>query len=400
IMTFYPDGRPNGNNLDMYGEFSIEIIADDTVRIHLQKNKNVKKGELLCLYHKVYGGQAIYFGAANNCSLSDVVIHSFAGMGLVATDRTTNLTVERYRVERPKGSKRLTSTNADGSKFIFTGGLLTIKDCDYEGMGDDAINIHSSFGQIIALNRSDSTLQLMRPHRDGLRKLSNRYLLPGDKIEIYDSKTFLPKGVSTVIQKNQDWYVVDAIPDGVTENDLLNNISMAPRVRISGVSVSRNRARGFLLQSQDVIVEKCRIMNSTGVGIFVTTDVNYWYESGPGKNIVIRNNVIEGANNHLIMEGAINVKCSHDSGGTDYPAGVHRNIKITGNTIRNTSGSGIFVSATDGVVVTGNTIENCSLNTKLPNSDYAVFIKNCRNVAVSDNTVINGKKNFGSEGIE
>ncbi len=396
IMTFHPDGRPNGKNLDLYGNFTLTKTADHILRIDLKAKKNVKQGELLCFYHKVYGGSAIYFGDSSDCTLRDVTINAFAGMGFVASDRSINVTLERYRVERPKNSKRLTSTNADGSKFIFTGGLLTVKDCQYEGMGDDAINVHSSFGQITEIDKEQALLEIIRPHRDGPHQISKRYVLPGDKIEIYDGITLLAKGIATVLKRDDNKITLDALPEDVAVNDLFNNLTMSPRVRISDVSVRRNRARGFLLQTQDVIVENCKISDPTGVGIFVTTDINYWYESGPGKDIIIRNNIIENANNHLIREGAINVKCGHDSGGVDNPAGVHRNIKITGNTIINTSGSGIFVSATDGIEITGNVIKQCSTSPKQDSGKYAVFLKNCKNTNVTDNTLSNGELLFGS----
>ena len=138
--------------------------------------------------------------------------------------------------------------------------------------------------------------------------------------------------MAKVLERDGQRMTLDLVPDRIASGDLFNNISMTPKVRISGVEVQRNRARGFLLQSQDVIVEACKIFNPTGIGIFVTMDVNYWFESGQGKDVILRNNTIVGANKHLIREGAITVKCGHDAGGTDYPAGVHRNIKIINNT--------------------------------------------------------------------
>ena len=172
---------------------------------------------------------------------------------------------------------------------------------------------------------------------------------------------------------------------------------MMPQVRISGVEVHRNRARGFLLQSQDVIVEKCQIFNPTGIGIFVTMDVNYWFESGQGRNIILRDNTIVGANKHLLREGAITVKCGHDAGGTDFPAGVHRNIQILNNTIRDTANSGIYACSTDGIEIRGNTIEQASQKPSLANGTYAIYLKNCANVAVKANTVSSSAQVYGEE---
>lgn len=401
VMTFYRNGLPNGKNMDLYkldGGLPVEKVADRVLRIGMHRRFDLQKGEYVCLYHKVYGGVCIYFGDCDLCTLRDVTVHSFPGMGFYSTDRSTNITLERYRVERPKGTTRLTSTNADGSKYVHTGGMLTIKDCYYEGMGDDAINIHSSYGKVV--KRDGTTLSIARIRRGEQVDVSARYVLRGDTVEFYDGKTMVPKGTAQVLERDGQRMTLDVVPDRVAVGDLFNNISMTPQVRISGVEVHRNRARGFLLQSQDVIVEKCRIYNPTGIGIFVTMDVNYWFESGQGKDVILRNNTIVGANKHLLREGAITVKCGHDSGGTDYPTGVHRNIKILKNTIRDTMNSGIYVCSTDGIEIRGNTIEHASQKPSLANGNYAIYLKNCVNGVVKDNTVLFSDEVFGKENCQ
>ena len=399
IMTFHRDYRPNGRNLDSYMKFEVAKIAERVLRITVPNLRNVSPGEYLCMYHKVYGGNAIRYVNTNSCTLRDVTILSFAGMGFYATNRTTNLTVERYFVQRPEDTQRLTSTNADGSKFVLTGGILTIKDCYYEGMGDDAINIHSSYAKVTKIDINSAIIEIigLRGRTGSPVPVKDHYVLAGDKIEFYDQTTMLPKGTAYVVKRDNHVLKLDALPQDVKKGDLFNNLSMCPVVRISNVTVNRNRARGFLLQSQDVIVEDCTITNPTGVGIFVTTDVAFWYESGPGNNVIIRNNTIDNANNHLIMEGAINVKCGHDKGGTDYPAGVHRNILIEGNTIRNTSQSAIYACSSDDIRITGNKIDQCSQEPVLPNGKHAIFIKNSSKVYVHDNDIQHAELDIGHE---
>ena len=308
----------------------------------------------------------------------------------MATDRSTDVTLERYRVERPKGSQRLTSTNADGSKFVLTGGRLTVRDARYEGMGDDAINIHSSYGRVTSVDPVRGVLETAEARserRGGPRPLAARYVHPGDTIEVYDATSLLPKGTARVIARDGDRLEVDAVPLGTAVDDLFNNLTMSPSVRIAHVQVRRNRARGFLLQTQDVVVENCTIQNPTGVGIFVTTDVAYWYESGPGRQVIIRNNTITGANNHLVREGVITVKCGHDAGGTDYPAGVHRQIRIVDNTIRDTRGSAIYACATHDIRITGNRVIDGSRDPASDDGEYAIVLRNCTKAVVADNDV-------------
>jgi parallel beta-helix repeat protein len=265
-------------------------------------------------------------------------------------------------------------------------------------MGDDAINIHSAYGKVTRLE--DRTLLAARIRRGEEVALSARYVQQGDTIEFYDGRTMVPKGTATVVQRQGQRLRLDGMPTNVAVGDLFNNISMTPKVRISDVEVHRNRARGFLLQSQDVIVEDCKIIRPTGIALFVTMDVNYWFESGQAKNVIMRNNTIVGANKHLVREGAITVKCGHDSGGTDYPAGVHRNIKIFNNTIRDTLNSGIYVCSTEGVEIRGNKIEQASQEPSLPNGHHAIYLKNCMNGIVKDNTVVSSGQAVGEDNCQ
>ena len=129
-------------------------------------------------------------------------------------------------------------------------------------------------------------------------------------------------------------------------------------------------------------------------------DVNYWFESGQGKDVILRNNTIVSANKHLLREGAITVKCGHDSGGTDYPTGVHRNIKILNNTIRDTVNSGIYVCSTDGIEIRGNTIEHASRKPSLAHGNRAIYLKSCANGVVKGNVVLSSDQAFGKENCQ
>ena len=111
-----------------------------------------------------------------------------------------------------------------------------------------------------------------------------------------------------------------------------------------------------------------------------------------------RNNTVIGANKHLIREGAITVKCGHDAGGTEKPAGVHRNIRIEGNTITDTSGAGIFVCATDGIPP--DSFFDVFFDPVLPSGHCAVFLKNCKNAFVADNAVHEADQPLGSVNCE
>ena len=68
-------------------------------------------------------------------------------------------------------------------------------------------------------------------------------------------------------------------------------------------------------------------------------------------------------------------------------AGVHRDLVIEGNTIRNTDGAGIYVCSADGVVIRNNVIENCSRAPTKKQRAAAIYLVNSRNVTITGNSV-------------
>ncbi|MGE8301011.1 MAG: right-handed parallel beta-helix repeat-containing protein, partial [Sphingobacterium paramultivorum] len=96
--------------------------------------------------------------------------------------------------------------------------------------------------------------------------------------------------------------------------------------------------------------------------------------------------------------GAIAVKTGHEIGGIDKPAGVHHNITIQANTINDCANSAIFVSSTDGIKITKNRIYNCSNRSSIPYyGNYAIYLKNCVNEQVFNNSFNQVKKLLGKD---
>jgi len=87
-------------------------------------------------------------------------------------------------------------------------------------------------------------------------------------------------------------------------------------------------------------------------------------------------------------KGAIVFKACHDSGGEDYPAGVHENINIHNNKFIDLPHSAIYISAAKNVKITNNVFENCCCKVKNSDSPYAyhdIVTVNCENILVTDN---------------
>ena len=158
MFSMDKDGSPD-SLLGSYEITPYEVLGNGEVRISGRENlregiQRLPVGERICF---LYGGagnykqlknSAVTFEDCKDVSLLDITVHSAAGFMFVAFPRCENFRIERYRVECPKGSNRLMASDRDGIHLLGVAGTVTIKDCYFDGLGDDALNIHSTAGFI------------------------------------------------------------------------------------------------------------------------------------------------------------------------------------------------------------------------------------------------------------
>jgi len=91
-----------------------------------------------------------------------------------------------------------------------------------------------------------------------------------------------------------DW----PIPQGITETIsgeprfVAENISYTPEVEIRNNDFAAIPTRGILFTTRKkVLIENNIFRNMAMESIFISNDSNAWYESGPVKDMTIRNNV-------------------------------------------------------------------------------------------------------------
>jgi hypothetical protein len=223
---------------------------------------------------------------------------------------------------------------------------------------------------------------------------------PGDVIELTDYATMLPFGTAVVqsveVLPNDGMHKItfkDPLPEQVKEGVLLGNSTRVAKVRINNCEVRNNRARGFLIQNRDVIVENCKFKNCTSGGVWVLTEVFWFYESIGSRNVIVRNNVFENCNyGGPLGEGVLCAYAVNGPGKFIPGAGVHKNIVIEGNRIIGADNSAMIVTSADGVVIKNNIIEGaCSM----PTYDFgrsAIYLAQIKNVNIEGNTVLTSKQ--------
>ncbi len=398
FQEFDPATRlPKAGGTEMYWQTErTELIRPQLLRIHLKNPVTVPVGARLLLRHRVYGYNALFFLRCRDVRVYDVTVHTVPGMGMVAK-RTRDITVERFRVLLPPGSDRLMTTTADGTHFAGCRGTIRLRDCEFERMGDDAVNIKS--GLYITFRKRIDERTIAGVHNLGLVDLPD----PGDEMEFRRASTLLPFATRTVETAELEGKVhrvrfTEPLPEGLEPGDVVGNASRTPRVRISNVTVRDNRARGFLLQTRDVVVEDCRFERCTTAGIFVMTEIVHFFESIAPRDVVIRNCVIRDCGYAPpYQEGVLMVYAYLKDFAFPPEPGLFRNIVIENTTVEGGRGAGIFVAGADGITLRGNVVRGMCAAPGRPESAAAIYIMSSRNVVLEGNRV---RKEEQADGCE
>lgn len=383
---------PDGSKKTRLVGLDYDVIGAQTVRMKLGKiSDKLHIGHRINIRYEIYGNSIFNFLSCERVTLKDIVIYSAASFGATIRPRSRDFVFDNFCIRVPDGSTRLKAANADGIHALGLAGSLVLRHCNMEGMGDDTLNIHGTAGGIHTLDEERRTMKMICPRHHEVHPLPDGWAVPGDTIYVYDSDTFLKKGsfvVESVDAENNAVY--KDVRGTLSVGDTLANAEYFASLHIDSCCVRNTRARGFLVQTQNVLIENSYIYGMSLAALLFAPDIRVWWEVGPCKNVEIRNNVIEycahidsGAN-----QGAIIFKACHDGNTSEYPAGVHENLYIHDNRFIDIPQSAIFVSSAKHVRIEDNQFTNCCYAPRDNVAAYANFdiaCVNCEDVTVCGN---------------
>ncbi|MDE5900151.1 MAG: alpha-1,3-galactosidase B [Muribaculaceae bacterium] len=340
----------------------------------------------------------IFLSGDSATSITDVKVHYAEGMGLLA-QLCDGITLTRFGVcLRGDSDPRYFTTQADATHFSGCKGVITSTEGLYEGMMDDAINVHGTYLKVIG--------------RTGKRTLRGRYMhdqswgfrwgLPGDSVQIIRSETMETVGQPMIIEninpadsrqehgaREFDVTFTADLPDAVADDCHfgMENLSWAPEVYFADNVVRNNRARGSLFSTpRRVMVERNLFDHTSGTAILLCGDCMGWFETGACRDVTIRQNrfVNSLTNMFQFTEAIISIYPEiHDlSGQRQY---FHSGILIEDNDFITFDAPLLYAKSTDGLSFRGNRVRiNGDFPPFHPNQ-FNFKLQRCRNVTVTDN---------------
>lgn len=297
------------------------------------------------------------FYSCRDVFIEDVTLNAGAGMGVVA-HKCKNLSFKRYRDILSKD--RVMSTNTDATHLISCYGKVHFLDCEFEGMGDDAVNIHGFYLTVKEIMSQNSVLAYFESNCQ-----SKYYDVPDclDSIEFIDRNNLVPFAngeIIKVIEKADGIFEIifkDKLPEGLKTRMLLANTTKTAQLLFENCTVKNIRGRALLIQTRNAIIRNNIFEGCTGQGVHIDT-ADGWMESIGTRNITIENNKFIDCG-YGITKYCDAVGVVVETEASEYAIGVHKNIIIRNNYIKGKN-TGIKLLCAENVILSGNKFDGCS----------------------------------------
>ena len=356
------------------------IDADDRLMLAPNwKDQRLIPGTVVAMRTWFRPTPGIFMNECENTTLHNVKVHYAEGMGLLA-QRCTDITLEKFGVcLKGTDDPRYFTTQADATHFSQCKGM--IKSCNglYEGMMDDAINIHGVYLRVRE-RIDDHTLRLRYEHGQAW---GFGWGDPGDTVTFVRSAEMEDLGFQTVITAitpenplGTKEFVVsfrDALPKEISADKGygVENLTWTPEVIFNGNVVRNNRARGSLFSSpRRTVCEGNLFDHTSGTAILLCGDCNGWYESGACRDLVIRKNrFVNALTNYFQFTNAV-ISIYPEIRGLDkqdnyFHGGKKGSIVIEDNVFETFDAPILYAKSVDGLVFRGNKV--------IRNNDYKPF---------------------------
>ena len=346
----------------------------------------------------------IFLSESRNTVFENVKVHYAEGMGLLA-QLCENITLHGFSVcLKGDDDPRYFTTQADATHFSGCKGVIVSQNGLYEGMADDAINVHGTYLRVT--KRVDNhTLQARYMH---YQAWGFKWGDPGDSVQFVESEKMelVRGGINSIesvkaIDKPTDFGAKEfeirftrPLPREISEEGKygIENLTWTPEVLFSGNIVRNNRARGSLFSTpKRVLCENNLFDHTHGTAILLCGDCNGWFETGACREVIIRNNRFINAltANYQFTNAVISIYPEIPNL-EDQQQFFHSGIVIENNTFEMFDRPVLYAKSTDGLIFRNNTITHNQEFKPFHWNTHPFFFEKVKNVLIENNRFDDG----------
>lgn len=330
-----------------------------------------------------------------NVYLKDINIYAAPGGIVVGQYMTGDVVLDNVNV-RFADDNRWITTNADGVLIQASTGKLVMKNCTFEGLSDDCVNLYQR-ATVIPEMVSKQTFVL-----DGAATGTRVTQKVGETLIFYNPNSGETLGEAKVtkienVQGKSNKYTAKVTVDRPIEGIIIGSeLENATNVYIKeqghGGSTITNctfryiRAGGVCLRANNVTVEGNTFEHISNRAVHVAV----WSSEGSAVDgVKILNNTVADCAYHndytnTFMAGAINIFMLNYARTAQVPNAIHQNVVVKGNTINGWHGRAMWIANTKNVEIADNVFNG---DDKLGAYDIkeTIYINECEDVKVSGN---------------
>lgn len=277
-------------------------VAPRRLHAPLWKDKRLIPGTVVAMRTWFRPTPGIFLSHDVRTVLSNVKVHYAEGMGLLA-QLCEDITLDGFSVcLRGDDDPRYFTTQADATHFSGCKGKIISVNGLYEGMMDDAINIHGTYLKVIK-RIDDHTLigRYMQSQSWGFEwgcVADEVQFIRSETMELVGEKnrvaSIRPYDRESVVGASEFYITFEKPLDPIISEKSgfgIENLTWTPEVLFAGNVIRNNRARGALFSTpKPTIVENNFFDHTSGTAILLCGDCNGWYETGACRNVIIRKN--------------------------------------------------------------------------------------------------------------
>ena len=383
------------------GTTSVSEVSPGRIKAHNWKNNKLIPGTVIAMRSWYRPTPGIFVHKGKDISFENVKVHYAEGMGLLA-QLTENIYMNGFEVSlRGKDDPRYFTTQADATHFSGCKGEITSINGLYEGMMDDAINVHGTYLKMIKkLDDRTVLAQYMHSQAYGFD-----WGYVGDTVQFIQSKTMeLWDNKNTIVSidpvqsdrneplKEFRIEFAKKLGNEVDPKNLdigIENLTWTPSVVFTGNTIRNNRARGALFSTpKPTLIANNLFDHTSGCAILLCGDSNGWYETGSSRDVIIRDNKFINALTSMYQFTSAIISIYPEI--PDLKAQkkyFHSNIRIENNEFDTFDHPILYAKSVDGLTFKHNKITT--------NEDYPAFHSNKKAILfervvdadISDNSV-------------
>ncbi len=377
---------------EVYNPASVTVVAPQT--LSSPDFSMFPVGDTVAVRTYVYAARGFEFSFNNNADLTfdAITVENCPGMAFVGYGSDRGFKFDSCVIQRRNTTHDLVSTGADGIHIGMSHGDTIIQNCEFSYLGDDAVNVHSIWMTVVSKTNS-TTAKLATIVYDPT------YVKVGDTFQFLSKSNLTPLGQANVASvsynaTSQQYTLTFAstLPSSLPAGTYVANLARSSnRATITNNYFHDHRARGIMVQSQEVSITNNHVQNVMGGAIQLTADIADWNEGYGCTDVVVTGNLCDGCNygywggfNNLpgVCLGVINLFAQTPQG-LD-PTYVHQNITISNNTVNNTPNISFFIGSAQNISLTNNIIQNCPAS-----ASQGVYVSRASQVAITGNQAIN-----------